>query len=667
MARTYNVIRGYGEKPDSKIDMLSSVPVAVIAVWRYKTPVTFSRKNQASIDDNEAATNLRDEVLIICDDIEAMNVHSGKESHISTLQTQLYPNYNYLAEVFPGDWVLAWIVNGIDAAKSLIDDIRNGQTCNGPNSGFKFLGRALSMRKVMRTDSNGRKNETYALTAGGGLEWDSSVYYEPALEQTQEGLASEWLKKTGVAINDIIIDGKTAADGGIATSKAIPRLMDAFFGSGVPKNEGAISTDGSADSTAGLDSADVFLVPPEVAAVLGIASGTKNSGKIGINDITEVLIGLQTYESLDTEDIGKLLYPSNASSDSTVQVQNNDGATESRRSKCDDLLGLFLPSPPQFNGQHSVWQITSQFVNDAVNEMYLTLRPNSAGRILPTLVVRQLPFSSGLISSEFKPKALEVVTEVPTTSTRNVKDDEKDFTKIDFTSEGTDIQFVNQNHQVKLTRFTEIPRWQVPEIMVQNLDVGRNDALRFNFIHVYASTGEETSQDRTAYIVRDKPVRDEIDIARNGLRMYPRSISCSPADAVNRKAADWMYILSDILMGQHMTLTGTLSSFGIYSPICVGDNLEYDQTIFHIEGVNHTFTFDGTSGRRSFHTSVALTHGVRVQQMAGDDASLYTGSDPKDLTRNDAAHGGDEQFSPTKKAGTPQKTNDFEALDLTDA
>lgn len=77
-----------------------------------------------------------------------------------------------------------------------------------------------------------------------------------------------------------------------------------------------------------------------------------------------------------------------------------------------------------------------------------------------------------------------------------------------------------------------------------------------------------------------------------------------------------MHILSDILMGQHLTLTGTMTVVGIQSPICPGDNLEFDDTVLHIESVTHQYTSDD-GGRTSFSTVLQLSHGLSVHQDTG--------------------------------------------------
>ena len=307
------------------------------------------------------------------------------------------------------------------------------------------------------------------------------------------------------------------------------------------------------------------------------------------------------------------------------------------------MLGTFLPSPPQFNGQRTVWAIMQQYLNPTVNEMYCTLRAGPTGDVMPTLVVRQLPFSSGILDETYRPKA-------PKVANRSVKKDKgvQDFS--DFEVDLTE-NLVTQPRTLALTRLTELPRWQLHPLLIKSVDLGRSDALRFNFVHIYGETGL-AAQDRTAYIVRDPPIADDMDIIRSGLRPYMATVNCSPQDATMRKAGDWMYIVSDIVMGQHLTLTGTVELVGIQSPICPGDNVELDGHILHIETVSHSFNASGT-GAFTFSTSLALSHGVKAEQAAGGDFSLYSGTSVDDLMAGHGTESRDYTVNPERPDSPP--------------
>jgi hypothetical protein len=94
------------------------------------------------------------------------------------------------------------------------------------------------------------------------------------------------------------------------------------------------------------------------------------------------------------------------------------------------------------------------------------------------------------------------------------------------------------------------------------------------------------------------------------------------------------------MMGSQYTLNGTINCFGIQSPICEGDNLEFDGVVFHIESVAHQFAMS-PDGHKSWTTRLELTNGMRADvsaKFSSDVASpfpIYPGFLPNDLTGND--------------------------------
>jgi hypothetical protein len=621
MARTFDLLWEFGErgvvdKADQAPDCLSTSPVAIIAVWRYRYPVTFSRSKQASFSqDPTDATRLRDQVLIITEDIQTLTVSGSKENHVNQLSATLLPGANYLTEVFPGDHVAAWIVNSIPLANDLVARIRDAKQCNKFNDGLKFLGRcAGGPRVILNQAPQGLRTSGYTLSAVGFSEFDASIYFEPYLasENNSGDDATEWLRKTGIFLDDLIVGG-TSQETVISVNKAMPLFFSAFFGKGFPKNVSETDTPFGQDTTKGLDDANSFVIPDEVGSILGIAKGSKPTGQKGWSDICNLLYGVQKYQlsnSVESEPASETQYGQIFSPDGLPA--NND----TRLLQCEDMIGSFLPSPPQFNGQRTVWSLFEQFLNPGANEIYTTLRAGPSGAIMPTLVVRQYPFSSGILGDVYAPR--------PTPSDNTIDPPNT----IDLTEKSNNP--IDKPHEVLLTRFGDLPRWVVSPILIQRADLGRHDATRFNFIHIYPETGLGNQQ-LHEYIVRDPPISDNLDIMRSGFRPYRLTVNCSPKDAETRKAGQFMWLMSDFLMGQHLTLTGTIELVGIQSPICIGDNLEFDKTVFHIEGITHTYSFQPQSGIKTFRTTLSVTHGQKVQQMDGSDLGLYTGTAPTDL------------------------------------
>lgn len=639
MPRYYDTMLDFGEPEATGGDAPDSIhsnPYAIVAVWRYQYPVTYSRTNKGSAKNLQAgdANKMRGKPLLIVEDLTHLTVSQSKTSHIGNLSASLLPGANYMVEIFPGDWVMAWIVHGVKRARSIVRRIRGetakgeggvltGAPLNGFRDGLKFIGRVTTIRKVIQQDPGGLKISSYQLTAASFQEFESSVYYDPYLASEAGGLATKWLQSTGKTINKFMDESHKDKknSGGMSSDLLIPVLFAAFFGGGVPKNKGYKN---GPDVNHGLNDPNAMTIPSPIGEMLGVAKGTKPGGGVGWNDICEILQGIQSY-SQDTR--ASELDPSSPDgafanvaatifTPDKIPTGNAADATDRYRDTKTPVLGTYLPSPPQFSGARNVWSILSQYVNPAVNEMFCTLRVNPRGEVFPTLVLRQLPFSSAWISDQYVPTLPANLRDPEKNAKRSNKDQEK-------------IKFFTQPRTLSLTRFVELPRWKIAPIHIQSAEFGRSDSTRFNFMHIYPESGLR-NENKAATIIRDPPLSDDLDILRSGLRPYMSTVHCSPKDVRNQKAGDWMYILSDILMGSHLHLSGQMTCVGIQSPIAIGDNVEFDEHLFHIESVTHSFVMQ-RNGLKSFRTTLQLTHGMRASQVSGSDYALFSGTGEGDL------------------------------------
>lgn len=598
--RTYDILADFGVK-DEHADRVSLNAGCVVAFYRYAKPATYSRRNRDSISQSPLDAVEMLEPIFVTDILSAV-VASSKANHISTAQLQLAPTIDYLSEVMPGDFVFVWMLQKEETLTSLLERLKSGKQCNKFNDGLKFFGRVVRPRKRFSTFPNGVKTLTHTITGVGFSELDAAIYFEPYLALRSVGMLSDWLQKTGIRLNEII-----ASNGqGVAVNKIIPEILRVMYGTGIPANSGLPS---QPEITNGLDNPYAFIIPSQVGKVFGVDHGSKPHGLVAYTDVLEVLHGVQKYtddiqitaENIDTSRRGVVFQPDISGSSLRVSYTGTP------------QLGVFLPSVPAMQGSKSVWSLISQFVNPTVNEIYTALRTNKDGEIFPTFVLRQLPFSTGLTSDKFTLRPIK-------TANGEISAQKG----LDLTLPVPEL-YSPDDRTVTRTRFVELPRWRIHPIFIRDFDVGRDDALRFNFIHVQGESGARTGTNQTGTFVRDPPYQDQLDILRSGLRPYMRTVPCAPEDVVNRGAGVWMELLSDFLMGQHLMLTGSLVVDGIQQPIVPGDNVEVDETLLHIEAVTHSFS--STGGNRRFTTTLVLTHGVTSQQLdtQSNEQSLYTG------------------------------------------
>lgn len=590
----YNIIKDFGDLADS--DHIDFNPYVVVAIIRLGLPLSFSRVNKASIskDVSQGALLRAVHPLVVVDDVLSLQTQGSKRSHVKNMNMVLKStSVNYLNEILPGDWCMAWIVNSLTKQQDLISRINQGVACNGFEAGFKFLGRIHSVRKQIQVDGqSGTKTSNYTVQVSGFSELDSQLFFDFTLasaDQRDKNIGS-WLARLGLNIEDIFGEATKTGIKKNNTNILIPTLLDLIVGKGPPNKSKAGVT---VETPSGQDVGQLpqtlseppysYLVPVMVGQLLGLrpSEASKSSHIVSYADILELLQGVQNYSN--TNGIGMF----------TPDISS--ALTGERRSFTPTpLLGTFLPMYPEFTNK-PLFQILSQYSNGAVNEMYTALRVNPEGLVMPTLIFRQIPFTTD---------AMPVTRDLP------------------------------------VTRFLSLPRWVIPSIMIQSVDIGRSDATRTNMVHCYGASSLIQNNVPVQYqLINNPPIRDDLDVQRSGLRPYVAVFENWVDDQVGKTPSQWMELVADRLIGSQYTLNGTIYCYGIQSPICEGDNLEFDGVVFHIEAVSHSFSIN-PNGQKNWTTQIQLTNGMRanVPNNVSDTASefpIYPGFAIGDLTSND--------------------------------
>lgn len=227
----------------------------------------------------------------------------------------------------------------------------------------------------------------------------------------------------------------------------------------------------------------------------------------------------------------------------------------------------------------TAWSIIQQYINSAVNEIYTCYRvsPDDETKVMPTVVIRQKPFTSP-----------------------------------DFEEQGMPI-----------TRFLDLPRWVLNPDLVFSSVLGFEEAARINFVQCYTRRiAANAKDDHAAQIELGNFFYDTADIQRNGLKPY---VISSNFDFQNKgkdqfRAAPWARLNADWVIGAHLKAAGTIDCAGIEDPVCVGDNLAYDGTVYHIETVAKNMQI-GMDGKLRFTTSFKVSYGV--DETIGGDSNSY--------------------------------------------
>lgn len=350
-----------------------------------------------------------------------------------------------------------------------------------------------------------------------------------------------------------------------------------------------------------------FKIPADLASLLNVKGGTTAV------DIQRFYYGVWNNipEKSNSPQVG-FLPP-------TDRFESND--TSFFRVLGKELQGYRILANESWN-MVQIYSIIASFLNDTINEMYTCNRVGVDGFVYPTVIARQKPFSSESLSDS-----------------------------------------------VIHTKYLSLPRWRITPDLVLDFDVGKDEIGRINFVQIYTSIPSFaiTSEIQAAQVGLGNVFVDQEDIKRNGLRPFVRTVPFDfPNAPNNKKAREWAELLFDMLNAGQLRESGAMTCQGIEQPICVGDNLEFDGNVYHIEQVNHSLSIDGL-GRKSFKTSLVLSFGTPVDSKKGNIkyAQMENTDAISELERDRNIEGmmagiSDTQDLPTRKDGektrkTPQE------------
>jgi hypothetical protein len=518
------------------------------------------------------------EPLVITSQILAFTVTHNKGSHNSSLSMRICPGkFKFEHQTQAGDWVMFWAFdNQADYERVLDKAIRAIKSTNGTsagandfNDGLKFVGRLNAPKRRRGVDPNtGVPRKEYQLTAVGFGEFDAKVYYNQSHVAKYSELVAGFVGQS--ADLQANIDSRIADGVPLTTAQHTKIWLEVFLGAGPGQASKGFDQRFASDASFVPDLEgsllqtpnDVFLVPTTVGKLLSVpASGNS----LRVHDLLNIFVGVQGVS-----------YSGEVDRD-TNSVQSYLGFVPA---DVGELSGAFRPQFTSFNNV-SVWDLLSGYSNQPLNEMFVSLRVNAQGKVGPTFILRQNPLSSNLACEYLE-------------------------------AEGW-----------PMTPFTEIPRWVVHEELVSDENLGPSDSLRINYVHVQGTDipAETLVMMQTIQNALAPPMMDSADIKRNGLRPYIATLNSDVAGVIDKRrqlGTTYTQFMADILFDQHLKWTGSLQIKGIQEPVTVGDNLEWDDVVYHIESVTHSGHID-QGGRKTFETTFGLSNGVHVLSAEQDN------------------------------------------------
>jgi hypothetical protein len=218
----------------------------------------------------------------------------------------------------------------------------------------------------------------------------------------------------------------------------------------------------------------------------------------------------------------------------------------------------------------SVWSLIQDYSNPVINETYTCFRVAEDGYVYPSFIARQKPFNT--------PK------------------------------------YKKNQYAMKHTQFLDMPRWKIDPDLIYQISLGRSDAARINFVQIFTrNLAINDSLNQATQIEIGNFVEDKKDIERHGRKPFIKNCNYDyPLDGTDKPeylGKKYANLVADWVMNGHLKMNGSISCAGIEKPICIGDNLEFDRIVYHIESVQHQMTI-APNGAKKFVTNMSLSMGI---------------------------------------------------------
>ena len=569
----------------------------------------------SSDDARPHASDVRQPILFDAE-VKSWVVQDAKSSHLHGFSAEMYNGDNSLAMmawVNPGDWCMFWAFNNrsdyIDTRNRLIAkhncfvwSDRGNQSKDKPivagpevtafDGGLKFIGRVSSLVHRESRRPTGQFDVGYTLQATAFSELDMTIYYNDLIAFKYND-AYKFYPDFGVTLHQLLNDEPGHNRGYINTNTFVTAVVKVSLGVGpgrISKDKGDTKLNIGPYNLASSPNVQ-FEVPNTVASILGF--GNK---KIFYSDLLTQYVGVQSYLGGQTPTVNKAGQNPYRTVIPDIASASADGSIQYMRVP---LRDYFPPDALKLKDV-SIWNFVEGYTNRPLNELYTALRPHpSDGRLLPSLVLRRVPYS-------------------------------------------TDEYALTASNGVFLegTAFSSLPRWDIPPEMVYESTIGRTDALRFNYVHLTPATfpsKSATEKEREAYVLAP-PVVDEVSIKRYGLRMLNTRVA-GFADVnfetkSDTSSARYTSFMADIMMDAHLKLSGQLTTCGIQECIQPGDNVFFNGVLFHAESISHQGGISAT-GSKNFTTSISMSHGIPLRLTGKQQGRLFQiSTKKKDIASN---------------------------------
>jgi hypothetical protein len=293
----------------------------------------------------------------------------------------------------------------------------------------------------------------------------------------------------------------------------------------------------------------------------------------------------------------------NATEDSFVKMLKTCFGTDERKGEDKDisknnpktLLGGKPYAPLSLMSSPTIWEFILEYSNTLLNECIVDLMVSN-GKVVPSFIVRQMPFTTSNFSSLVK----EYKTE-----------------------------------EFPVTYYSTFTRTPIDSSLLIGYDIGTTEQERTTYVNLIGRLGTMQAESAKALTqVANPQIIDKEAIKRFGMRPVVRDdvdYSYVSKTGDSFKFLQWSAILADWWFFSHRYGNGTFDFIGLDKHIAVGENIEITGwgMVGHIEGYTHTFTVN-EKGERLFRTSVSAS---RLVDSDSDYANTYFLNGNKDSSK----------------------------------
>lgn len=539
---------GSGAEEDNSVSNTSPTHVLTFVRWAERDTIRTTPTKDLN------PFTVRGEILVVENDCIQVDVICNKGTFTPSMNaTLVMTDVNYETALAPGDFVFVNMLNWESDARELAIRAKNQKPINGPNDGFKGLFKIQSVRKSVAVvdPQNGTKVVIFKITGFAFTEFNNTIYFSDQLFSKEEKESNLlFLKNLREDWVQIIKALQGSSESNL--QDLMKFLIDSFVGLGVNDSD-SLNVPHKNFNTH-------FFMPSSVGNLLGMP------GVKAAKDIYNYIFGLQRYYFGSAISLEKGMNPSG------LVKQEKNFWTTGENNKC---KGYFVPASGMWNNEKA-WSILNQYVNSPLNELYTCFRISPNGSVMPTVIFRQAPFT--------KPDFNNMLLKNGETTSR-----------------------------YPVTPFLSLPRWKIDPALVFSLDIGRDEAARINFVQYTGNSFIGAGRVAMDAIAQGSYLYDIEDVKRNGLRpaMFTTPYDVSP-NSNGSNSPGWAKIIGDFLIGGHLLLNGTFVCAGIIDPIAVGDNFEFDGIVYHIEQIVHKSVVSVADGKKSFRTTISVSHGMSI-------------------------------------------------------